>query len=502
MSDRNQRTTVPVAGYSRAAILGSAWSSGQAVVNKAATAVSILVIAGKLTEPEFGAAAVSFAIAGLFAVLPPGVMSDVLISYGGRSRADSVRASKLVRAVAVATTVITCALAPVIVHGLSSYPAGTLLGLIVAASFRVSGDGFAVMPLTILRSQLRYKEIAIIDGLVQLLATSTTVLLAALGAGALSIVLPQTAASIAKAIVYSIICGQAGEDDATKERLTDSASHTGKHFVIAAAAQYLHNAVIAIPPMLLGYFSTEAETGVFAFAFMLATQVTVLIGYQLGMILQPIFAKLQDDPMRQIDGFMTVLRTLGAFAVPLSLIQAALAEPTFALFFPERWQEAIPTFAVMSVAQCYYFGITPSIAMLKAQGRFTLFLLWQAGHCLIALGVLTIAASAGGALAVAVADAAIWAVSVPIAATLATRDTGVGISNILLTFLRPWAAGVPAACLAAAGWFLLRDFGTAGKIAALAVVGPLSCIFGAIMLMLTHRAAYAEIVARFATRRR
>lgn len=498
----NTRPSVPVGadagiqeqpGLARAAAAGSSWTSGQAIVNKVATAIGIWVIARHLDQDEFGMASLTFAIAGFMVIFPPMVMGDVLITYQRHLSRISREGLRLALATSAATTLAMCALAPFIAAFYSNYPVGTLTGLVMAVSLRATVDSAGIVSLSHLRGALLYRQIALIDGAAQLAATLTTVVLALNGAGAMSLVLPQVLAAAVKATAYVWVCTRGNESIQRPQARSRLYPRIRADFFTGSIAQYVHNAAMALPPLLLARLSTDTETGIFGFAFMLATQVTVLIAYQLGLVLQPIFVKMRDDPPRQAAAYLRVLRVIGTIAVPLSLIQAALAEPMFALLFPGKWEAALPVFAVMSVVQCFYFGVTPGISMLKAQARFPAYFAWQAAHLVIALVAYSIAAVYGGALAVAITDAALWAVSVPFATWLATRGSGRSAIEAITVFTAPWISAAPVALLAWLAWKGLAAYGTAGEIISLAVVGPIAFAISMLVVRWTQPATYTEL---------
>jgi O-antigen/teichoic acid export membrane protein len=481
------------AGLARAAAAGSGWTSGQAMVNKLATAVGIWIIARHLSQDEFGMASLTFAIAGFMVIFPPMVMGDVLITYQRYIDRISGDGLRLALATSGATTLAMCALAPFIAAFYSNYPAGTLTGLVMAISLRVTADASGIVPLSRLRGALLYRRIALVDGTAQLAATLATVGLALNGAGAMSLVLPQVLVAVAKATAYAWACTGSGRRIARHSPRSRLYPRIRADFFTASLAQYVHNAAMALPPLLLARLSTETETGIFGFAFMLATQVTVLIAYQLGLVLQPIFVKMRDDPARQAAAYLRVLRVIGTIAVPLSLLQAALAEPMFALLFPGKWEAALPVFAVMSVVQCFYFGVTPGISMLKAQARFGAYFVWQATHVSIALCAYSVAAVYGGAFAVAVTDAALWAVSVPFATWIATRGSGRSAIEAISVFATPWVTAAPVALLAWFAWMGLAPLGLVGQVVSLAVVGPIAFAVCMLLIRWTQPATYAEL---------
>ena len=132
-------------------------------------------------------------------------------------------------------------------------------------------------------------------------------------------------------------------------------------------------------------------------------------------------------------------------------------------------------------------------ALLKAQARFGAYFAWQAAHVVIALVAYSVAAFYGGALAVAVTDAGLWAVSVPFATWLATRGSGRSAIEAITVFTAPWVTAAPVALLAWLAWKGLAPYGLPGQLVSLAVVGPLGFAVSLLVVRWTQPATYAEL---------
>jgi O-antigen/teichoic acid export membrane protein len=463
----------------------------QAFLNKVATAVAMLVVSLALSPESMGMVSVTLAVAGFLVFLPPSVMGDILIANARRPRSTGSCCRSIAMATATGTAAIMVLAALPIALAYDEYPAAGLAALIALLAVRPLAEAVAVEPLTELRATFRYRSVAIIDGAVQLAATCLTVAMALLGAGAAALVAPQVLAAIGKAISYRSATGARAHKIRQVPKWVRM--RVAREFGIAAAAQYVHNLVFALPPLALGYFAAPAETGYFGFAFMLATQGTVIIGAQLVLVLQPVFGHLRGEPERQDRAYIRVLTTVSAVAVPVALLQAALSAPLFSLLFSPRWDGALGTFVMLSVSQALYFGVSPTIALLKAQGRFRAFFSWQLIHLALAAVAYGYAAEAGGALAVAVADLAIWVLSAPAAVWMSARRCGLSPWGAILIFARPWTTAAPIAGLAWLAASALGKFGTPGNAAALLLVGPAALAASIAAIRLSHPPSYREI---------
>jgi hypothetical protein len=324
---------------------------------------------------------------------------------------------------------------------------------------------------------------AFIDGVVQMGATLLSVAMAALGGRATSLVVPQIIKIAAKATWYSRLV----TPPHSARFHPKLALYLFKSFIKAASAQYIHNIIWMLEIIVLGFVSGKYETGLFGLAYSIAAQANTVIAFQLGVVLQPIFGRLQDDPERQVAGFLKAQRVLSAVCVPICFTQAVLAEPLFRLVLDAKWQPAIPIFQVVSLMQAFYFATGPSMSCLRAQRRFGTFFAWQGIQLLISLPIYWIGADWKGALGIALASGACWAISAPLVVWLCTlASPRKHLFDALAIFIRPWVVCVPLF----GGFYMLTQwsssFGRLGDIASLFVVGPIATLLAIWIMRFLH----------------
>jgi PST family polysaccharide transporter len=439
--------------YAGVAAMGSAANSLQWLLNKVVTAVAMLAIARFLVPDDYGVANQALAIAQFVTILFPLTMGDVLLSHPKRIREYLPTARRLALGAALFTGLVILAGIPIFTSVYSDYDKAWLGGLLALVAFRPLLDALVMEPLVLMRMDLRFRSIAAIDGAVQLGATAFALGCAAFGGRGTALVLPQVVATWVRGRIYRrrVSTPPHGPFD------RDIARTLLRQYVPGAGAQYLHNVLVLLEILVLGLACGDFQTGIYAFAFQVAAQANTVIAYQLGVVLQPIFGHLQDDPTRQVAGFLKAQRVLGLVCVPLSLAQAAIAEPLFRVAFPERYAPAVAVFQVISLAQGFYFATGPSMACLRSQRRFGTFFMWQAVQMAISVPAYWLAArwdSEHGALGVAITSAVIWTISSPIVVLLTARNApGRHAGACLGAFVKPWALSLP---VFVALWLLTR----------------------------------------------
>lgn len=482
-------------GLAKTAARGTGLTTIQVVVNKLATVGSMWVVALQLSPDEIGMASLALALWNYLVLLPPLTLGDVLVAHQRRFDLAAPEVRRMAMVIGLGAGALMVLVAPLMATFYSQYPASRLIALLWILALRPVADALCPVALASLRRDLRYGTIALADGSIQLVATISTVAMALAGASVFAMVVPQVVATFAKAFAY-------WKASRPVPRPTHAApawirrrvrAAIWRDTLLAGSAQYAHNLVILLPLVVLGHLSTETQTGLYAFAFMLSAQANGLVASQLGTVLQPIFGRLGQDPARQAQAFLRVLRTIGSVAVPMTLVQAAVARPLFELVLEPKWAYAIPVFAVLSVLEGFYFATAPTMSLLRAQRRFGAYFGWQVTHLAVATAVFSLVAADRGALGVAVASLICWAVSLPTAVWLCGRPTGRSVWESVRVFAEPWCVGLP---IGLAAWWASETLvlhGAWGSAVAIGCVGPAAFVLCIVLMRWTSPAAWRDL---------
>jgi O-antigen/teichoic acid export membrane protein len=164
------------------------------------------------------------------------------------------------------------------------------------------------------------------------------------------------------------------------------------------------------------------------------------------------------------------------------------------LLFSPKWDAALPVFQILSISQGFVFALAPTLALIKAQARFRVTMIWQAIHFLCGLAAAVVVAGSG-ALPMAVATTVLWGVSVPLAIWLAGRPGALRATTALRLFAEPWIVAVPVGAGAYAIGGMLTPLGTWAQLAALLVGGPLAFALMIALSRLTHPEVHASLIS-------
>jgi O-antigen/teichoic acid export membrane protein len=485
--------------YARTFAIGSTLNSAQWLVNKTATAAAMLLIARFLTPTEYGTSTQCLAIFQAVCIVSPLTVGDVLIAHPRRIMLLAQSAHGLALQIGLVMTLLLLGSIPIIVQIYPAYPAKWLIGLLAVLAVRPLVEAALMLPLTLTRISLAYRRMSIIDGSVQIVATCSSVIIAAAGGGPASMVVPQLLVPVGRSACYARHLPR----QASKPFRWKLAGFLFRAFVRASGAQYLHNVIVMSEVLVLGLVSGDRETGYFGFAFTLACQANTVIAYQLGQTLQPVLGRLQDDIGRQVAGFLKVQRVLGAVCVPLCLAQATFAGPIFRLLLEPKWHAAMLVFQIISLAQGFYFATGPSMSCLRAQRRFGTFLGWQAVQLVLTLPAYWFGAKAGGAVGAAIASGIMWCVSSIVSVWLCARPArSISLFGGLMLSVRPWVLSLPIFTVVQFASVRLAAVGKWGDIGSLVLLGPMSVALAVWVNRFSHpdvRSFIDDLLARART---
>lgn len=447
-----------------AAASGSIWTLAQTILNKVVALLALFALQKFLTKADFGVASTATSIGAFVILLSPQVLGDIYVTrYADRDRVGG--AALLLAAVsAVFLALLLCVSGPAFERIFESKGLAIVLLFI---ALRPLADAVQFLPLARMRGALRYREQSRIGSIATCGASVLSVVLAALGAGAVAVVLPTILALFTSGLLYARLVGY-GPRHIHREEIAPLA----RTYAVGSLGQYLSNVNVIIETLVVAAVATVEGVGLFGIAFTVATQANSVLAVQVSNVLQPIFVRITDQPARQAASFLRATRLLSAVCVPISLMQAALAPALFMLFFEPKWLGSVPIIVALSVGQSFLFMIMPATALLKAQGRFKAYFLWQGAQLVSALCLLSASGLFGEGVArallervgvtpdpvglvpfaVACAGACNGAIFLPLAVWIAGRPGRIPVRSVARLFLAPWIVAIPAVALVVGAW--------------------------------------------------
>jgi PST family polysaccharide transporter len=445
-------------------IRGTAWGIVQVGAQKGCGLVSYLVLAYLLQPADLGAATLAVSITAMLTFVYPGAAGDLVVQRFGDGSTLVAAATRLALLTGAGVMLLTAAVAPAV----ASWNAdGALIGLLVVASSRVLFEGLASVPQAIARSELRFAYLSGVESAMAVLMLCLSVAAAAAGMGPYAIVLAAGLAGAARLAVMAWFRPWAWREPGAG-RL---ARRLWPDFRAGGSQHFLNGVSQNIDYVILSSFAGSAALGLYTIAYQLASMVAVVFSFTVGLVAQPLFTRLVDEPDRLRDAYMDTQAVGLAVSSVSAAAMAVLAPVAIPVMLPERWSSAGWLLSVLALG--FGIGSLQPIAqsLMRSQGEYRRVFRLQVVSAVV-LGVLVLigawlAAAMGVAVAVA---AATWIngivhalVSVPgssrkpmlarvasgaCCAVLAFGPAGLGLL-VIASGLMPWApiGSVPAVVL-------------------------------------------------------
>jgi lipopolysaccharide exporter len=322
-----------------------------------------LVLAWLLAPKDFGLIGLAYTVTAFAGLIQGAGLQEILVQRQRRFERWSTAAFWMSIILGVATAVVMLLLAPLAEW---LYKAPSLAGLIAVVALSVPINSLAAVPTARLQSDLRFKTLARVNLLTAVATVALTIMLAWLGLGAYSFVMPRPIVGAAHAFLLWRLARPRVRARLQLRRwrylLGDSS------YMIFASLCY--TLVAQGDYIILGRLHPAHVVGIYYFAFNLSIQIIVVFTINLLGVLLPALSKLREEPSRQLTGYLRATRLVAIASVPVSLLQVTLAEPVLRLFFEPEWYPAVPVLHVLSVGTMLSAIGASGGSLIQASGRF------------------------------------------------------------------------------------------------------------------------------------
>jgi PST family polysaccharide transporter len=373
---------------------------------------------------------VASAFLALTGVMEQAGTTDILIQRQRHFRRWATAVFWLSLCMSLAASLLTAAFAPV-VAAVMQQP--DLLGLLLVVATVPLARAPSIVPMARLSSQMRFRTIAIVSVQRMAIVTFGAIILAWLGFGPYSVIIPWPIAAIARTTSLWRISGA---------KIRFSPQFRRWRFLIGDSARIM-SANIAQWAMrngeylVLGLFSTEAQTGFYYFAYGIASKPITLVATSLRTVLFPALSRMQNEPDRLLKAFMRAERMLALVGVPACLLMGGIADPLLRALFGEKWVGSIRVLEIMAVFSTLRVFNNNIATLIRATGRFGQEMAMKWVLAVAYVGSASIGAALNGAVGVAIGLTISILILAPIYFAIGVRPLGGSIFGFFHTQVRP-----------------------------------------------------------------
>lgn len=428
---------------------GLMWASLQSGASKLVGMVGQLILAVFLLKEDFGLVSLSYTVTAFVTLLTEPGLRIVLIQRQRRLHLWSPMAFWMTAALGIGGAALTLVLAPLVASPWV-YDEPRLVGLLGVLAISIPCGTIGVVPMAYLNARLRFKALAVCNLIYIVGLMAMSIFFAWQGWGAISVILPRP---IMNAVRSAIAWGMA------KPRITWQLHVRRWRYLVGDTSlvfgmQFMRCVIDQGQYIVLGLIHSKDIVGIYYFGYALSLKVIQLIGVNLGRVLFPVFTRINDDPARQMRGYIQAQQAISVVGVPLALLQVVTARPLIHVIYDGKWDASIVVVQVLSAAAAMRLLTLAGTSILQARRKFKANLVMGTVFATILIGASIIGASLGEADMTAIWAGGFLFISGPLHMAIVLRLLGQSMRPAIEVIAAPLAVGALAT---GAAWAAARS---------------------------------------------
>ena len=423
--------------YQKVASLGMAWLAIGMVVSKLASFASIFVLGWYLSSEEFALYALAYSSSSVFIAIRNGGVQQILIQRGIKSfdRLSSLF-FKYAAIFNLSAMFLLLGSMPVISK---IYGNEVLSNIVLVIALSLPLSTFSMLYRAKLSTCHKFSYLAKFDMFSSIIRHSSSALLAFLGFGVFSFVLPLIIVGI-----FEILIGYwyVGKISFWSKRLTIGIGlkifATAKWVVFASLASAI---ILQGDYLVLGLFESKEVVGQYFFGFQLTMAISVVITSGLSSVIMPIFSKLNGDEERQLNAFKKAFRIYSFSVLLFASFLIITADPLIKILWKGKWDEAIIVVQVIALSMVTRLLTPLGRSLLEAKKKWRLVSMLLAADAFGIVSAASLGVWYGGLLEVALFVSCYRFVYGVVYLVVVAKAVAINISSIFRPLAKVFIAG-------------------------------------------------------------
>ena len=303
---------------------------------------STIVLARLLLPEDFGLVAMVMVVVGLASVFKDMGFSWATVQS---PRITHEQISTLFWINLIIAVVLTVALIIASPYVAEVYDEPRLVPIGMALSLTFLFYGLSAQHIALLRRQMRYGTIAIIELISMGLAISAGILIASKGGMYWALVAVQLVTAIAAAFFAWLLSpwkpGLPRRRSGIRNMVLFGGYLTGFTFLNYFTRQ--------VDNALIGYFAGATQLGLYSKAYNLFQMPMRQMNAPLTSVALPTLSRLQEDPVAYRGHYLRAVQGLAYLSIPTVALAAGIADPLIPFVLGAQWAEAVPIFQLLAL---------------------------------------------------------------------------------------------------------------------------------------------------------
>ncbi|PKO02588.1 MAG: lipopolysaccharide biosynthesis protein [Chloroflexi bacterium HGW-Chloroflexi-5] len=308
---------------------------------------STAILARLLTPADFGLIAMVSAITGFILIFKDLGLSMATIQQPKITQEQISTLFWVNVAFSFIVLLVMGLLSPVIAW---FYDESKLIWVTIILSTGIMMGGFSVQHQALLRRQMRYINLALIDVIALLFGLITAIASAFLGLGYWSLVIQQLMTALIT-LIGVLVSAKWKPGLPSKQAGIKSMLNFGKNMTIYGILNYFAR---NLDNILIGRFLGAASLGFYSRAYSLILAPISQIISPLTAVANPTLSRLQDDPLRFRNYYLKAIKFIAYATIPLIAFMGVLSKEIIALLLGEQWGETAKLFQILAISAIWH----------------------------------------------------------------------------------------------------------------------------------------------------
>lgn len=386
----------------RSLIRGIAWTGGVKTATQLLSWVSTLVVAHLLSPTDYGISGMAMVYIGFVQLVNEFGLSAAVVQRQDLTDDQIAKLGGLSILLGAVICALSISLSPLIAR---FFDQRALTAVVIVLSTTFLTSAFQVLPRSLLTRELRFRELAALEGMEALAGTVLTLTLAILGMGYWALVVGAVAGRITSTI-FALLWRHHRLSWPFPLTTIGNSVAFGSHVAASAIAWYIfRSADMTIVGKRLG----EVALGTYTLGWTLASLPVDRVSALVARATPAIFARVQNEPASLRRYVVILTEALAFVAMPMAVGLAVVADDAVLVVLGENWREAIVPLRLLALAAVFRSTIPILNQVLVATGQARRSMQGTIGVALI-LPALFFVASYWGTPGVAL----VWVVAFPL----------------------------------------------------------------------------------------
>lgn len=271
------------------------------------------------------------------------------------------------------------------------YKIPELVAVLRVQSVSLIIQAFSTVQSSQLQKQLRFKELSTRNIVATAVGTAVAIVMALLGCKVWSLVASQLVTSF----VGVLLLWKMSDWRPTLEFSFQSLKELFAFGGLMALSSLVETVYTNLQSLIIGRLYSSGDLGYYNQAKKLEAVPTDSLSQIVNQVSFPVFAALQDDKERLLNGVRKNIKAITYLNFPLMALMIVIAHPLITFLYGARWETSVPFFQILCISSMVYTLNTLNTNVIKSLGKSKIYFFVQLTKRLIGIGLIILGVQFG-----------------------------------------------------------------------------------------------------------